>query len=291
MDEAKDLASQTAQVVVGSVVQGSLDISGTSLISMAVDVVGLAWKAGAYLHHRRTFQQSLAACLDEYVEAGYLTTVTSSPKSKGAGWQTTPAFRDAKMLHHLYPDIEHYLAHHAFTSAELEALGLNSTITIHADKPKGLENITIRLSAACQSDGIKDITKTDAEKRINNVSFMHTGAVVLQNAFIAEGQRRERGEKPSVVPVLARVIGIVALCGMTEIGVSEVSKLDRPTSTSRRSACDSDSTWKGANVRDSRPCSCSKRSTTSCKPCIQHIAVQWQYGERRQRLWIDGFKV
>jgi hypothetical protein len=234
-DVAKGLASDAAGMVfhgvVSDVVYGSVDITGASMIKLVADVGVLAWKAGAYLHHRSTVQSQLAACLKEYCDVGYLETVG---KDKATIWRTTPAFQDAKMVLGIYPDIKHYLNEQAFTEAEMRALGIYSDVSLYADSKK-LSDIGHRLSASCLHAGVKDITKTDAEKRIVNVSFVHMGAIALQNAFIAEGERRERGDKAAVVPVLARVLGIAAMCGLTEITLSEISKLNlaRPSQVSR----------------------------------------------------------
>ena len=105
----------------------------------------------------------------------------------------------------------------------MKSLGFNSEVTLHAEKKLG--NISQRLSLCCQKAGVKDITKTDAEKRIARLSFVHMGAIALQNAFIAEGQRRERGEAPAVVPVLERVISLVGMCGITEITLGDITTI------------------------------------------------------------------
>jgi hypothetical protein len=54
---------------------------------------------------------------------------------------------------------------------------------------------------------------------------MHIGSITLQNACVAEGQRRNRGEDAVIVPVLGKVLGLVAICGITEIGLGEIIEI------------------------------------------------------------------
>ena len=189
--------------------------------AMAATKLGLvAWKAAAYVHHNNTIQSQLAVCLEEYCEAGYL---TKTGDDKATIWKTTPALRDAKMVLNIYPDIKQYLNDQAFTEAEMKKIGLYSDISLYADSNKVVD-LKHRLSACCARAGVKDMTKTDAEKRIADISFVQLGAIALQNAFLAEGERRARGEKAAIVPVLGRILGIAAICGLTEITVAEISK-------------------------------------------------------------------
>ena len=223
--EAAGLVSNpvVASIVTDIVVAGVDHSGAVSLARVATKIGVLAWKAGAYLHHRSTLQSQLGACLEEYCEAGYLEKTTTPGDDKATIWQTTSAFRDAKMVLDIYPDIKQYLNDQAFTEAEMRKIGLYSDVSLYADSKKA-SDLEHRLSACCARAGVKDITKTDADKRIANVSFVQMGAIALQNAFIAEGERRERGEKPAVVPVLGRILGIAAICGLKEITVAEISE-------------------------------------------------------------------
>src|SRR5437764_1956509 len=229
---AKVVAAQAAGLVsnpvvasiVTDIVVAGVDHSGAVSLARAATQIGLlAWKAGAYLHHRSTLQSQLAACLEEYCEAGYLKKTTTPGDDKSTIWQTTSVFRDAKMVLDIYPDIKQYLNDQAFTEAEMKKIGLYSDVSLYADSTKALD-LEQRLSACCARAGVKDITKTDADKRIANVSFVQMGAIALQNSFIAEGERREQGGKPAVVPVLGRILGIAAICGLKEITMAEISE-------------------------------------------------------------------
>ena len=223
-DLARSLVRETSGLVVSGIVSdlalGTVDPSGASLANVVTEISVPAWKAGAYLNHRSTIHSQLAACLEEYCEAGYL---AKTGDDKATIWQTTSAFRDAKMVLDIYPDIKQYLHDHAFTEAEMKKIGIYSDVSLYADSEK-LNDLNHRLSACCARAGVKDMTKTDAEKRIANISFVQMGAIALQNAFIAEGERRERGDEPAVVPVLGRILGIAAICGLKEIMISEISE-------------------------------------------------------------------
>lgn len=124
----------------------------------------------------------------------------------------------------VYPDIESFVVTLNYTPEELCQLGFKSTVTIHAgkDATKKLGGITPRLSASCIKHGIKDYTKTDAEKRLASVSFIRMGSMALQNAFIAEGYRRGRGVKASPIPVLSRVLAIAMMCGIYDITTADI---------------------------------------------------------------------
>ena len=226
-DLARSLVRETSGLVVSGIVSdlalGTVDPSGASLAKAVTEISVLAWKAGAYLNHRSTIQSQLTTCLQEYREKGYLTKITTPGDNKATVWQTTPVFRDAKMVLDIYPDIKQYLHDHAFTEAEMKKIGIYSDVSLYADS-KELNDLNHRLSACCLRAGVKDITKTDAEKRFASVSFMQVGAIALQNAFIAEGERRERGDNPVVVPILGRILSIAAICGLSEIALSEISE-------------------------------------------------------------------
>jgi hypothetical protein len=210
--------------IVTDIVVAGVDHSGAvSLARVATKMGVLAWKAGAYLHHRSTLQSQLAVCLEEYCERGYLEKTTTPGDDKATIWRTTSVFRDAKMVLDIYPDIKQYLDDQAFTEAEMKKIGIYSDVSLYADSTK-VTDLEHRLSACCTRAGVKDITKTDAEKRIANVSFVRMGAIALQNAFIAEGERRDRGGEPAIVPVLGRILGIAAICGLKEITIAEISE-------------------------------------------------------------------
>jgi hypothetical protein len=217
---AREAAGLVSNGIVTDIVLAGIDPSGVSLARVATRLGALAWKAGAYLHHNSTLQSQLAVCLEEYCEAGYL---AKTGDDKATIWQTTSVFRDAKMVLDIYPDIKQYLNDQAFTEAEMRKIGIYSDVSLYADSKKA-NDLEHRLSACCTRAGVKDITKTDAEKRIANVSFVQMGAIALQNAFIAEGERRERGNEPAVVPVLGRILGIAAICGLKEITIAEISE-------------------------------------------------------------------
>jgi hypothetical protein len=206
-DLSVGIAKETAKIVVGAVASGSLH-----------------WKAVAYVQHKSTVQKKLAVCLDEYRETGYLEVINTTDEAQPTTWCTTLKFSEANIIYQVYPDIERYLSHGDFTDQELKLLGFNSTVTIYADKAvcKRLGELMYRLSASCTRYGVRDYTKTDAHKRIANVSAMQMAAIALENAFLAEGERRKRGETPTVVPILGRILGIAALCGITEIGLPEI---------------------------------------------------------------------
>src|SRR5437762_335864 len=139
-------------------------------------------------------------------------------------WTTTTAFQNAQFLFKIYPDVQNYVGNQAISMDQLQRPDVFSDVTIYAD-PKSLSfNITQRLSHSCIKYGLRDITKTDAEKRFNVLSFVQMGHIALQNSFIAEGQRRESGLQPNAVPVLGRVLSIAAACGIDEIAVSEIGK-------------------------------------------------------------------
>jgi hypothetical protein len=211
-DLSAGIAKETVKIVVGAVASGG------------VSPAALCWKAVAYIRHKSTVQKKLAVCLEEYRETGYLEVINATDEAQPTTWCTTPKFREANIIHQVYPDIERYLSHGDFTDQELELLGFNWTVTIYADKAvcKGLGELMYRLSASCTRYGVRDYTKTDAHKRIANVSAMQMAAIALENAFLAEGERRKRGETATVVPVLGRILGIAALCGITEIGLPEI---------------------------------------------------------------------
>lgn len=221
---AKVVARETAALVADGIVADlQFGHPGPGLVKVVTKIGTLAWKAGAYLHHHSTLQSQLAVCLKEYCEAGYLEKTTTPGDDKATIWQTTSVFRDAKMVLDIYPDIKQYLNDQAFTEAEMRKIGIYSDVSLYADSKKA-NDLEHRLSACCARAGVKDITKTDAEKRIANVSFVQMGAIALQNAFIAEGERRERGGEPAVVPVLGRILGIAAICGLKEITIAEISE-------------------------------------------------------------------
>jgi hypothetical protein len=224
IEMAKVVARETAALVADGIVTDlQFGHPGPGLVKVATKIGFLAWKAGAYLHHRSTLQSQLAVCLEEYCEAGYLEKSTTPGDDKATVWQTTPVFRDAKMVLDIYPDIKQYLEDKAFTEAEMRKVGIYSEVSLYADSKK-VNDLEHRLSACCARAGVKDISKTDAEKRIANVSFVQMGAIALQNAFIAEGDRRERGGDPAVVPVLGRILGIAAIVGLKEITIAEISE-------------------------------------------------------------------
>jgi hypothetical protein len=220
---ARETAGLVADGIVTDIALAHADLSGVRLARVATKVSLLVWKAGAYLYHNNTLQNQLAVCLEEYCEAGYLEKTTTPGDDNATIWQTTPVFRDAKMVLDIYPDIKQYLNDKAFTEAEMRKIGIYSDVSLYADSKK-VNDLEHRLSACCARAGVKDITKTDAEKRIANVSFVQMGAIALQNAFIAEGERRERGNEPAVVPVLGRILCIAAICGLKEITIAEISE-------------------------------------------------------------------
>ncbi|KIX06869.1 uncharacterized protein Z518_04845 [Rhinocladiella mackenziei CBS 650.93] len=86
-------------------------------------------------------------------------------------------------------------------------------------------NIMQGLSRSCVRYGIHDPVKTDAEQRFNVIGSAQMGYIALHNAFIAEGQRRGNGLQPHVVPVLGRVLALVAACGIFEISLPEISPI------------------------------------------------------------------
>jgi len=219
---AKDLAKQTTKIVLMAAT-GAAD--PTAAVRAAIDVGALAWRAGTYIYHKNTVQKQLDVCLEEYREAGYLAAVSATDDANYTSWSTTMKFQEAKMVLQIYPDIAQYVKEGAFTQEELKSLGLESTVTIYAEDTKSMGGDLIdRLSACCVRAGVKDMTKTDAIQRMANVSAMRIGAITLQNAFLAEGERREKGATAAVVPVLGRVLGIAAMCGIAEITLSEISE-------------------------------------------------------------------
>jgi len=220
---AREAAGLVSNGIVTDIVLAGIDPSGVSLARVATKIGILAWKAGAYLHHNSTLQSQLAVCLEEYCDAGYLAKTETPGDDKATVWQTTSVFRDAKMVLDIYPDIKQYLNDQAFTESEMRKIGIYSDVSLHADSKK-VNDLGHRLSACCARAGVKDITKTDVEKRIANVSFVQMGAIALQNAFIAEGERRQRGVEPAVVPVLGRILGIAAICGLKEVTIAEMSE-------------------------------------------------------------------
>jgi hypothetical protein len=220
---AREASELVSNGIITDIVLAGIDPSGVSLVKVASKIGVLAWKAGAYLHHHSTLQSQLAVCLEEYCEAGYLAKTTTPGDDKATIWRTTSLFRDAKMVLDIYPDINQYLNDQAFTEAEMIKVDVYSEVSLYADSNK-VNDLEQRLSACCARAGVKDITKTDAEKRIANVSFVQMGAIALQNAFIAEGERRERGDEPAVVPVLGRILGIAAICGLKDITIAEISE-------------------------------------------------------------------
>jgi hypothetical protein len=221
-DLSVDIAKKTANVAVGAVVNGG--VSPLDVVGLVVDVGSLCWKAHEYVQHKSIVQKKLAVCLEEYCETGYLEVISTTDEAQPTTWCTTPKFREANIIHQVYPDIERYLSHGDFTDQELESLGFNSSVTIYSDKSvcNRLGKLMDRLSASCTRYGIRDYTKTDAHKRTAIVSAMQMAAIALENAFLAEKERQNRGETPSVVPVLGRILGIAALCGITEIGLPEI---------------------------------------------------------------------
>jgi hypothetical protein len=210
-------------VVLPSIEAGSFKVDDGYIRDEMINFGGAIWQAGADHAHRNTAMKRLATCLEEYYQAGLLQPQTSVnpvlPK-----WQTTATFLETKTFLNVYGDITAYLRDQAFDEAELEELGLTSTVTLcqHDLDVRRLGDITQRLSDFCRRHGIKDYARSDAEKRIQNMSFTRMGSMALENAFRAEALRCERGEKPNVVPVLGRVLGIAMMCGFTEITKDDV---------------------------------------------------------------------
>ncbi|KAJ9499427.1 hypothetical protein H2202_005010 [Exophiala xenobiotica] len=206
----------------GSIDFASLDASGVGR-GAVVALGGMIYHVGATLAHRSSFKKTLPACISEYCEAGLLE-VCNDTEGASLRYQTTEAYKESLMSLNVYPDIKSFIATFNYTAEELCQLGFESTVTIHMGKDaiKKLGGITPRLSASCVKHGIKDYTKTDAEKRLASVSFIRMGSMALQNAFVAEGDRRTRGVKASPIPVLSRVLAIAMMCGIHDITTDDI---------------------------------------------------------------------
>lgn len=234
-----DITHQTSQSMAVGVATSSakvgidLAINATPNVAhLAQNVVGLAWKGGAYLYNASGLDKKLAQCMVEYQQAKYLETSSAVSVSKSTIWKTTPAFHEAKFLLKIYKDIERYIEDQAITDAELNGLNWQATVTIYENR--NLPNIISRLSQCCISARVRDVTKTDMERRFNIVSFARIGNVVLSNAFAMEGERRKRRQQAGlsqehrVVPILGRLLSLMPLCGIYEISLSDISMIIAP---------------------------------------------------------------
>ena len=203
-------------------------LSGGDFIHLGIDVAALALKGGIHLYRKHGLKKQLAQCLRDYRNERYLDVNENAAEPNATTWTTTQTFHDARFLFQVYKDIEQYVRDQNITEAELDTLGWRADVTIYASKK--LPNMIQRLSQCCISSGVPDITKTDIEKRFNNVSFTHIGLIALTNAFIAEGERQKMREQAGLpddhrlVPVLGRTLSLVAMCGIHEINLSDISK-------------------------------------------------------------------
>ena len=205
-------------------------MSGGDIAGLVVDFVMLAGSVGELMYHNSCMKKQLALCLAEYGAAGYLDMQRDSVEPRFSKWTVTPKFHKENFLLKVYKDIARYVHQQGITTAELDVLEWKAGITIHAQK--SLPHVTKQLSEFCNSVGMRDITKTDLNKRLNNVSFGKIGSISFTNACIVEGERRKRRERddlppdPRVIPVLGRVLALVAICGIREINVADIGEIE-----------------------------------------------------------------
>ena len=219
---ANELVGTTSVVAIESAQAGLFAAGDKDATTLTVDVSSLLWTAGAYADHRQPVQERLAVCLQEYEASGYLSKQETHLDPKATAWITTSAFLDMHFLFKIYPDIAQYVVEQKLSMNHLQSVGVLSNVTIYISSKRLPFNITQRLSNSCIKFGIRDPTKTDAEKRFNVLSFAQVGHIALQNAFIAEGQRRKRRSQPQVVPVLGRILALISVCGIGEVTLSEI---------------------------------------------------------------------
>lgn len=171
--------------------------------------------------------KELRHCLDEYTACRYLH--VSYLGGTERTYTPTYEFYSAGFLFKVYKDIEQYVQDEGISNAELDSLGWQRDVTIYTTRR--LPDIVQRLSQCCTIAGVRDVTQTELEQQFSAINFSQVGEVALKNAFLAEEVRKKRlgsaglpdGSIP--LPVFGRILSLVALCGISEICVADISEL------------------------------------------------------------------
>ena len=206
-------------------------MSGGDIAGLVIDFVFLAGHVGELMYHNSCVKKQLALCLAEYGAAGYLQMYRDPVDHRNSKWTMTPKFHQENFLLKMHKDIARYVHEQGITTAELDVLGWQKDVTIYAHKH--MPHVTKQLSEFCSSIGAHDITKTDLNKRLQNVSFGKIGTIAFTNACIVEGERRKQRERdglppdPQVIPVLGRVLALASICGIREINVADIGEINR----------------------------------------------------------------